>query len=507
MWIAGFTGDFVLMTISAPVSGKLRIEGLDLLRGFALLGIAIVNALQLFRPEWLANQPIALAPGEDGQNTAFLFIESLFMSKFFTMFTLLFGLGFGLQYDKGSENFSRIYPRRLLVLAVMGILHSRYLYWADVLFMYACAGVFLFLARKWSATRKIQVGAGLLLCCLVWFYGLTAYSGLPILFYLAGFTTVALVLYFCRNLSATPYTAIWFLLLAGFLITRSLQGQMEPFNLETVNAQKAVAAELRQNAPEMTLLGNSYTLPLEDNIIADVIETGPREDFTRIEQYVFSEGTLAQTVEVRKRHFSRLLFMDLVMFHWRITALFLIAAGLMQWGILNPEHRNLRIKCAWTGLVLGLPLSVFSTFLSQGWIKSLSQYATSGVFIHEFSSILIAMGAGCLVFLWAERGLFSSIRGILTSAGRLALSNYIGQSLVMSLLACGYGLGLYGKLSMWELVGLSTAVFVTLALLSALWLKRFTMGPLEWLWRCLTYWQLFPLIRKNGPRSSSGAGA
>jgi uncharacterized protein len=72
----------------------------------------------------------------------------------------------------------------------------------------------------------------------------------------------------------------------------------------------------------------------------------------------------------------------------------------------------------------------------------------------------------------------------------------------MSLLASGYGLGWYGSLTHAELFGLAVLVFIFLAALSTLWLRRYRYGPLEWLWRCGTYWEVLP-NRWAGNRNSA----
>ncbi len=486
-----------------PVAGKARIEGLDLLRGFALLGIAVVNAQQLFRPEWLANEPLNLAPGETSAASAYFLLDWLFMSKFFTLFTLLFGLGFALQWDKDRAQFSRFYPRRLVFLGALGVFHAFFLYWADVLFLYACAGFILFIFRKISGVGKIQIGMGLLLCLLGWFYGLTAFSGVPLLFYLVCFTLIALVLYFCRNLKAPVYFTVWVLLLSAFISGRAWVTDWQPLEDSEREQKIALADQWSAKTWEAHSERGILAATATPQDIADALKQGDRADFTRLEYEVFSKGSLSQSVQVRKSLFSRLLFLSALYYQWRIVALFFIAAGLMQWGVLKPERRALRKRCAKIGLLLGLPISFMAVLLSEGWLWPGSVMEGFGPLMHELSALLLAMGGGCLVFLWAEQGGAAWVRKLLTSAGRLALSNYIGQSLVMSLLAAGYGLGLYGQLGMWGLIGLGFFVFVALALLSSWWLKWFHMGPLEWLWRCLAYWRIFPFIRNPGHLNQS----
>ena len=104
-----------------PVADGHRLESLDLLRGIALLGILVVNALQYFQPLSLANVPIRFTPDDPLMWPVWGFIHALFDSKFLTVFSLLFGLGFALQWQNGQRRdprgFKWVYLRRLLILA------------------------------------------------------------------------------------------------------------------------------------------------------------------------------------------------------------------------------------------------------------------------------------------------------------------------------------------------------------------------------------------------------
>ena len=75
----------------------------------------------------------------------------------------------------------------------------------------------------------------------------------------------------------------------------------------------------------------------------------------------------------------------------------------------------------------------------------------------------------------------------ISKVGRMALTNYVLQSVVCSILFNGYGFGLYEKIGAAGLWGITFAIYLCQIPLSAWWLSRFQFGPLEWLWRLLTY--------------------
>lgn len=109
---------------------------------------------------------------------------------------------------------------------------------------------------------------------------------------------------------------------------------------------------------------------------------------------------------------------------------------------------------------------------------------------------VVAVGYACL-FLWlAARGAIDGVVRVLTPLGRCAISGYLGQTLAFTLFFYAYGLAMYGRLSAWQGVVLSLAVWSLEVLLARLWLSRFALGPVEWLWRSITYLRALPMTRR-----------
>jgi uncharacterized protein len=77
--------------------------------------------------------------------------------------------------------------------------------------------------------------------------------------------------------------------------------------------------------------------------------------------------------------------------------------------------------------------------------------------------------------------------------GRMALTNYLSQSLVLTFLSYGWGLGLALKLNSFQVLGICLILYFSQVALSGLWLSKFRFGPLEWLWRCITYWKILTI--------------
>jgi uncharacterized protein len=83
----------------------------------------------------------------------------------------------------------------------------------------------------------------------------------------------------------------------------------------------------------------------------------------------------------------------------------------------------------------------------------------------------------------------------LEPVGRMALTNYLMQSLVLTFLSYGWGLGLALRLDGFQVLGICFALFVAQIVLSSLWVRKFRYGPMEWIWRCLTYWRIVSNIK------------
>ena len=77
--------------------------------------------------------------------------------------------------------------------------------------------------------------------------------------------------------------------------------------------------------------------------------------------------------------------------------------------------------------------------------------------------------------------------------GQMALTNYLAQSLVLTFLSYGWGLGLALRLNGFHVVAICLALYPLQVLMSSLWLSKFKYGPLEWIWRCITYWKILPI--------------
>ncbi|MFP2957416.1 DUF418 domain-containing protein [Myxococcus sp. 1LA] len=106
-----------------------------------------------------------------------------------------------------------------------------------------------------------------------------------------------------------------------------------------------------------------------------------------------------------------------------------------------------------------------------------------------------------------QRERWSRWLGLLTPVGRMALTNYLMQSAVSIWIYDGWGLGFIGKLPLSRVFVITCFVFAVQVVLSRLWLTYFRFGPVEWLWRSLTYGKVQPMRRTAGAGGAADVSA
>ncbi len=171
----------------------------------------------------------------------------------------------------------------------------------------------------------------------------------------------------------------------------------------------------------------------------------------------------------------------------------LIGMGLMQLGVFAAA-RTFRFYAVLTlcGYSLGLPLVGYGIYDQiHTDFDPVHQLLVGGHF-NYIGSLFVALGHAGLVMLICKAGLLSWLTARLAAVGRMALSNYLMQSLICTTLFEGWGLGLFGKLDRFQLLGVVVSIWLVQLLVSPLWLRSFRFGPMEWLWRSLTYWKRHP---------------
>ena len=180
-----------------------------------------------------------------------------------------------------------------------------------------------------------------------------------------------------------------------------------------------------------------------------------------------------------------------------ILATFLLGLQAGRYGLFqNVEHyRPLLRKMVLWGLVVGVPTNLFFAWAAQ----SLNPLSAVCAYVMVMGSggpaFALVYAAGLTLLL--QRAVWRRLFTPIAAAGRMALTNYLMQSLVCTTVSYGYGLGWYGKVSPSEGLLLALTLWGLQVPLSVLWLRAFLYGPMEWVWRWMTYGQKPPLLRRH----------
>lgn len=381
------------MSAEHPPSRAHRLPWLDALRGFALLGVWLVNLRSLSLHD--LSRAVARPTGTDWLDIA---LATLVDGKSFTLFTLLFGVGFALQMENDSPERVRRFARRLGVLLIIGLLHAAF-WWGDILRLYAVLGLLLLPLRRLRP---------------------------------------------------------WMLAVLGVVIAVGLTPVLRPWMAEWLRGGESDAVV------------NTRTL------------------------LAFRSGSFAEywSANAAYDHWVRLSAWGLPFY---VLGRLLIGAAIGRTEAFRDPltHRARWARWCWIAFALGAACTLVVILRDQGhsalaspWWRTEPGRATLRILRSTGSlSLGLAYFAG---FVWLAQGVRGSrLVDMLAPVGRMALTNYLLQTVVGLGLFYGFAAGLRVE-RLGPLLLLGLAVFAVQIVLSRWWLRRFQFGPVEWLWRAAT---------------------
>jgi len=221
-----------------------------------------------------------------------------------------------------------------------------------------------------------------------------------------------------------------------------------------------------------------------------------RERDAAAELAAFRKGNYAEEVAFTWRARSHVLSQSPTFALIETVPLMLIGMALYRFGMfsggLDPGAMR---RWGWAGVIAGialtLPLGLWA--VRAGFPPYLTEFVFNAA--PQIPRLPMVIGLAALLALWAPRAATGRLGGRVVAAGRMALSNYIGTSIVMMLVFRHWAGGLFGELARPALLVVVALGWLTMLAWSRPWLARFRYGPLEWAWRCLTYGRFFPLRR------------
>lgn len=410
---------------ACSINSSQRIELLDILRGFSLLGILLMNMAFFQSP--LTTTSLGVEGNESGIDYAiawslFVFAEG----KFYTMFSLLFGIGFVIFYDRAKQKIDTpkwLFLRRLIVLGIIGVAHAVFVWAGDILFIYAVSGLFLLFFVRTSASR-------------LWKWGLFFMS--------------------------LPVALLW-------------------LSTVSVNASDQSSERAQQYQTDTNEMKNTLS------------------EVANFADEAYSSGSYRAVTEARIDEFGLLWSGEILFTISTFLGIFLLGAAFSRSGVFTssaPQTKIYKKLLIWGGIpgifaalyASALPATemVFPT-VNAALLYSLMQISALGLCVAYMAFIALMLGCSKNQ---------KSILENMAPAGRMALTNYLLQSLCFTTLFYGYGFGLYGELGRLEMILLALAFWLCQLKLSQWWLQHFNYGPCEWLWRLAIYgrWQAFKKV-------------
>ena len=382
------------------LSNPERIELLDAIRGFALLGILLMN-LEAFTGPIIGAMTGIDSHLQSIDRWADAFIYIFVQGKFWTLFALLFGIGFAVMFERAkrqSSDFFSIYMRRLFALLVIGLIHLLLIWEGDILFSYALAGFVLLWLLKSGTTN----------------------------------TLTSIMVWYCSPLLLL---AIW-----------------------------------------------GYFTPSDANMQALVNEIAN-------ETRIFGHSSYGEVMQWRLSQFVND-FLSILFQLPMTVAMFMLGVWLYRNNLViplsNPSQKSL--GCAALLWVSGLLLMLLSIWIAP----EINPVNTDWIFAKINILNLLAGPLMCLGYFFGLRYLWSinwaqRILQKFAPLGKMALSNYLSQSIILTFIFYGYGLGYYQQLPRALHIPFALGLVILQILLSTWWLNRFSMGPIEYIWRWLTY--------------------
>ena len=206
-------------------------------------------------------------------------------------------------------------------------------------------------------------------------------------------------------------------------------------------------------------------------------------------------GSFLQGVKYRIFHQVQMLMMFPFVIFWSLAGTMLIGLSLAKQGVLTGQKSTgFYLRLSALSLGIGLPLSV----LAFHWLQTndFEAYRTAVWFtLSLLLSVPMALGYMGVIMLIARLPLFRPLQQALAAVGRMALTNYLLHSLIGAIVFHGWAMGYYQQLEFPALGWIVLAVWAINIGFSLIWLRFCHFGPVEWLWRSLTYWRLQPLLK------------
>lgn len=450
-----------------PVREPERIHALDVLRGFAIFGIFMVNIAFFSMPLAKLIDPSLLADATAGDQVAHAVMRTLFEYKFVSLFSMLFGIGLIVQMqraEKRNRPFVGLYLRRIFILMVLGLAHAFLLWYGDILFIYSLVALIAMWCRRLAPRVMLALSAGAL-----------AMSVLAI----AGVTVISVV----QQQRATEATQ------------DQTSEPIEVTESSDDDVENVVVEETMDQAPQAEPADPwaRYQAVLE----ANGWQPGDPA-WIELDVMAYKEGPMMITLVHRTMTFLiMLVILAITGFGFRVLGMFLLGMALMKLDFFSAQRR----RWHWAFCILGLTIGLAGEFFlvwsyhhsnyQVGWLQGGAEV------FHNISSLALCLGYVGTITLIVRSGVLKWLTYAFSCVGRTALTNYLLQTIVATYIMYWWGLGLFNDVSRPQQLAMVVGIYAAQLVLSVIYLRVFRIGPFEWLWRSLTYLKFQPILRQK----------
>ena len=441
--------------LAAPTSQQERIIILDSLRGFAILGILLMN-IPGFGIAPTAISDFSVQPqGTLNYFFWYVFGPGVFEGSMRGIFSMLFGAGMYIFVTRLEKRTTGLMPaeyflRRQLWLLVFGIFHAYVLFWFwDILYHYAICGIILFAFRR-LAPKKLFIAAGVCLLLMTVVENKDLYQKKSVI----------------RKGE----------LVAAIDTTKTKLTDKQKEELEAMNGMK------ERSTPE------AKKKRMDKQV--EAMRGGLKE--------VYKERSkMAEEGETFGMYYWAI---------WDVSLFMLLGLAFFKLKILQGEAKTkVYAWMAIIGLGIGLPLSYLFVINDVNHSFNFFEIIKTKRFeFYELQRFVHSIGIFGLIMLMYKSGLFKWLFALMRPVGQMAFTNYLMQSIMCGIFFYGIGFGYFGKLEYHQLFYVVGAVWIIEITWSHIWLRYFRFGPLEWLWRSLTYWKKQPFKKNNSNTDTMG---
>ncbi len=418
-----------------PAPGE-RLSSLDTLRGFALLGILLMNIVGFAFHHEAYDNPTT-AGGATGWNLWIWYVLHVVAEgKMRCLFSLVFGASVVVltSRNEGKPWAADLYYRRTLWLLVLGIAHSFLLWQGEILYGYALCSFALYPFRRMAPRGLIALASALVVYCSV-YYSIQAWK------------TQGMIR---EGVAAEAKAA------RGVALSGEETGARDEWKAFRENRKPSPEA-LEKDAADWR--GNPW-------------------------EVLLARGKVV------------VLWTSIPWYHpWNMDVLSMMLFGMamMKLGVLSGA-RSTRFYAilVFVGYGLAVPVLAYDGWgiVKSGFDPVVQSYSAA---IYDAGRLAVACGHLGFLMLVCRLGWLRGLTGRLAAVGQMALTNYLTHSVVCAFLFTGYGLGLYGRLERYQVYLVVLALWVFQLGISPVWLRHFRFGPAEWAWRSLTHWKRQPM--------------